>query len=113
MKMKKLMSLSLASLLAASAAWAAGDQAAAPSNQASATQATVMTEGEVRKVDLENKKITLKHGEIKNLDMPGMTMVFQVKDTAKLSTLGPGDKMRFHAERAGGAIVITDIEAAK
>ena len=41
-----------------------------------------MTEAEVRKVDLDAKKITLKHGPIKNLDMPGMTMVFQVKDAA-------------------------------
>ena len=43
-----------------------------------------MTDGEVRKIDKENNKITLKHGEIKNLEMPGMTMVFAVKDDAFL-----------------------------
>ena len=43
-----------------------------------------MTDGEVRNIDKETKKITLKHGEIKNLEMPGMTMVFQVKDPAML-----------------------------
>lgn len=74
---------------------------------------TEMTEGEVRKIDKANKKITIKHGEIKNLDMPGMTMVFQVKDPAMLDTLKAGDKVKFRAEKAGGAIVITDIQSVK
>ncbi len=72
-----------------------------------------MTDGEIRKVDMENKKITIKHGEIKNLDMPGMTMVFQVKDPAMLGKVKTGDKVRFAAEKAGGAIVVTDIQQAK
>ena len=72
-----------------------------------------MAEGEIRKVDLDNKKITIKHGEIKNLDMPGMTMVFQVKDPALLEKAKAGDKIRFKAEKSGGALVVTDIEAAQ
>ncbi len=72
-----------------------------------------MTEGEIRKVDMDNKKITIKHGEIKNLDMPGMTMVFQVKDDAMLNRVKAGDKVRFTAEKMGGAMVVTDIQAAK
>ena len=72
-----------------------------------------MTEGEVRKIDKEAKKITLKHGDIKNLDMPGMTMVFQVKDAALLDKVKVGDKVTFTAEKADGAIVVTSIEAAK
>ncbi len=72
-----------------------------------------MTEGEVRKIDKEAKKITLKHGDIKNLDMPGMTMVFQVKDAALLDKVKAGDKVMFTAEKADGAIVVTAIEAAK
>ena len=72
-----------------------------------------MAEGEIRKVDMDPKKITIKHGEIKNLDMPGMTMVFQVKDPALLEKVKAGDKVRFKAEKAGGAIVVTDIEPAK
>ena len=72
-----------------------------------------MTEAEVRKVDVENKKITLKHGEIKNLDMPGMTMVFQVKDPAMLDKVKAGDKVRFKAEKSNGAIVVTDMQPAK
>ncbi len=69
-----------------------------------------MTDGEVRKIDKETKKITIKHGEIKNLDMPGMTMVFQVKDVALLDPVKVGDKVKFVAEKAGGAIVVTDIQ---
>ena len=82
-----------------------------------ATQAAAgtaaMTEGEVRKIDKENKKITLRHGEIKNLEMPGMTMVFQVKDPAMLDAVKAGDKVQFRAERAGGALVVTDIQLAE
>ena len=74
---------------------------------------TEMTEGEVRKIDADTKKITLKHGEIKNLGMPGMTMVFQVQDPAMLDTVKTGDKVRFNVEKAGGAMVITRIETAK
>ena len=80
---------------------------------AKAALATDLTDGEVRKVDSDNQKITLKHGEIKNLDMPGMTMVFQVKDPALLNKVKAGDKIRFRAERSNGAIVVTVIETAK
>lgn len=72
-----------------------------------------MTEGEIRKVDLDTQKITIKHGPIKNLEMPGMTMVFQVKDPALLAKVKTGDKIRFQAEKSGGAMVVTAIEAAK
>ena len=73
------------------------------------------TEAEVRKIDKDAKKITLKHGPIKNLDMPGMTMVFQVKDAAlldKLAQLTPGDKIMFTAEQEQGAFVVTGAEKA-
>lgn len=79
----------------------------------SSTAVGDMTEGEVRKVDMETKKITLKHGEIKSLGMPGMTMVFQVKDPTMLDALKAGDKVKFNAERAGGALVVTHIETVK
>jgi len=72
-----------------------------------------MADGEIRKVDMDNKKITIKHGEIKNLDMPGMTMVFQVKDPAMLTSVKTGDKVRFKAEKSGGAIVVTEIQPAR
>ena len=72
-----------------------------------------MTDGEVRKIDKENNKITLKHGEIKNLEMPGMTMVFQVKDAAMLDRVKAGDKVMFKAEKANGALVVTEIQTVK
>jgi uncharacterized cupredoxin-like copper-binding protein len=72
-----------------------------------------MTEGEVRKVDKDAQKLTIRHGPIRNLDMPGMTMVFQVRDPAQLADLQPGDKIRFRAEHAGGAFVATEIQPAK
>ena len=72
-----------------------------------------MADGEVRKVDKETKKITLKHGVIKSLDMPGMTMVFGVKDAAMLDGLKAGDKIKFKAEQVGSAITVTEIQPVK
>jgi Cu/Ag efflux protein CusF len=77
-----------------------------------ATQASgAMAEGEVRKVDKDAKKITIKHGPLTKLDMPAMTMVFQVKDPAMLNQVKAGDKIRFDAEKVGGGFVVTKIEA--
>ena len=78
-----------------------------------ASFATHLTDGEVRKIDKDNQKITLKHGELKNLGMPAMTMVFQVKDPAVLEKVKTGDKVRFAADKAGSGFVVTEIEAAK
>ena len=72
-----------------------------------------MTDGEVRKVDKDTGKVTLKHGAIRNLDMPPMTMVFVVKDKAMLDALKPGDKVRFKAVDAGGQLILTEIQAVK
>jgi Cu/Ag efflux protein CusF len=70
------------------------------------------TEGEVRKIDKAQAKVTLRHGEIKNLDMPPMTMVFRVKDAKVLDTLAVGDKVKFAAEEVNGQVVITQIAKA-
>ena len=64
----------------------------------------------MRRIDKAAAKVTLKHGEIKNLDMPGMTMVFQVKDAAMLDAVKVGDKVRFHVEKQGGAFVVTEMQ---
>jgi Cu/Ag efflux protein CusF len=77
------------------------------------TQSSVMSAGEVRRVDKEAKKITLRHGPLENLDMPAMTMVFQVKDPALLDKVKVGDKVKFQAEKIGGAFTVVQIEAAK
>lgn len=72
-----------------------------------------MTDGEVRKVDKAAGKLTIKHGDIKNLDMPGMTMVFQVKDKAMLNKVKTGDKIKFKVVLENGKMVVTNIQAAK
>jgi Cu/Ag efflux protein CusF len=76
-------------------------------------QAAALADGEIRRVDKEAKKLTIKHGPIQNLDMPAMTMVFQVKDSAMLDQVKAGDKVRFQAEKVGGAYTVTRIEAAQ
>ncbi len=81
--------------------------AASAVNTASA--ASELSEGEVRKIDMENKKITLKHGPIKNLDMPGMTMVFRLRDAALPTGLKIGDKVQFSAVDDAGALVLTEL----
>ncbi|MCW5660049.1 MAG: copper-binding protein [Burkholderiaceae bacterium] len=78
-----------------------------------ASAATDMADGEVRKVDLEGGKVTLKHGEIKSLEMPGMTMVFAVKDKAMLEKLKTGDKVKFKAVNEGGKFTVTEIRSAQ
>ena len=72
-----------------------------------------MSEGEIRKVNKDAQKITIKHGPLKNLDMPPMTMVFRVRDAALLDAVKQGDKVMFNAENVGGQYVVTKIEAAK
>jgi len=72
-----------------------------------------ISEGEIRKVDPAAKKITIKHGELKNLDMPAMTMVFQVKDPAMLDKVKAGDKVKFRADKVNGAFTVIEIEAVK
>jgi len=72
-----------------------------------------MADGEVRKIDKAQAKITLRHGPIANLDMPGMTMVFKVADPKMLDTLNEGDKVKFSADRVNGAITVTAIEPVK
>ena len=88
-------------------------QTAPGSSQPSTTQTTQsLTDGEVRKVDLDAGKVTIRHGEIKHLDMPGMTMVFTAKDKSLLANLKPGDKIKFLVVNEGGRFMVTAIEPA-
>ncbi|MBC7733114.1 MAG: copper-binding protein [Bacteriovorax sp.] len=103
-----------ATLSSATTAQTASQPSRADNNAVAPTSASAsaMTDGEIRKVDKSAKKLTIKHGPIKNLDMPGMTMVFQVKDAALLDKVKAGDKVRFTAEMIGGSVVVTDIRTA-
>lgn len=76
-----------------------------------AQTAPAMTEGEVKKVDLEAGKVTIKHGFIKHLDMPGMTMVFTAKDKGLLTNLKPGDRVLFMVVSESGKMIVTGITA--
>lgn len=79
---------------------------------AGAVQAQDLTDGEVRKIDKDAGKLTLKHGPIKHMDMPGMTMVFQVNDKTLLDKVKVGEKVRFQVTSEQGRYVVTDIQAA-
>ena len=81
-----------------------------PSSPTSPVSQVETSEAEVRKVDLGAGKITLRHGEIKNLGMPPMTMVFQVKDKAFLNGLKAGDTVKFTADKIKGAYTVLSIE---
>lgn len=70
-------------------------------------------DGEVMRIDQEAGKITLKHGEIKNLDIPAMQMAFRVADPNWLKTLQLHDKVRFSADKVAGQFTITAIEVRK
>lgn len=72
--------------------------------------AQAIAEGVVRRIDLDNNKITIRHGEIKSLDMPPMTMVFVAKQPELLKSLQPGDDVEFEAFEANGQFSIGKIK---
>ncbi|MGO6838863.1 copper-binding protein [Rhizobium ruizarguesonis] len=88
--------ISLAALLSASAAFGACAQE--------------FTKGVVNKVDAKAKKVTIKHEDLKNLDMPAMTMVFRVEDSALLERLKEGSNIEFVAERVNGKLTVTEVK---
>lgn len=81
----------------------------AAGTEAKPATADGQSNGEVRKVDVEQGKVTLKHGPIESLGMPPMTMVFKVADPAMLGKLMVGDKVKFKADRVNGAFTVTEI----
>jgi len=109
--MKSSTPFALAASLLIAAAWPLA--AAAQSAPAHVMDSADMTSGEVKKIDKEAGKLTLKHGDIKNLDMPGMTMVFTVKDKTLLDPFKTGDKVKFMAISEGGKLVVTAIQPSK
>lgn len=77
-----------------------------------AAEESGMAEGEVRRIDAGQGKITIRHGEIKNLQMPPMTMVFKVRDPAMLDAVKKGDRILFRALQENGDLVIIEIAPA-
>ena len=92
---------------------AAADDTHHPKTQAQSAAAIGLAQGEVRKVDKEAGKVTIKHGPLTSLDMPAMTMVFRVKDPAMLDQIKAGDKINFAADKVDGAYTVMRIETAK
>lgn len=76
------------------------------------TAADDLSEGEITRWDPRTLKLSLRHGEIKNLGMPPMSMVFRVPDAAVVGSLQPGDKVRFRADQVNGAYTVTRVERA-
>lgn len=101
----------IATLLAALAMPMAGlAQSAAERGGTDISPSTAMVDGEVRRIDGVAGKITIRHGDIRHLDMPAMTMVFTVSDKALLARVKAGDKIRFMVVREGGRMVVTEIQ---
>ena len=118
MKCRKIIQALVGSILATGAVYFANAQSTATNGTTqgipmAAKPSTDLVDGEVRKIDKDAKKITLKHAEIPNLEMPGMTMVFQVKDPAMLDTVKVGDKVKFQAQKIDGALVVTNLQVEK
>lgn len=100
----------LATALGAQAQPAPASGAAQSAHPAAATAS--LSDGEIRKIDKEQGKLTLRHGPLQNLDMPPMTMVFKAADPKLLDGLKEGDKVKFSAEKLNGVFTVTAIQAA-
>ncbi|MFA1624684.1 copper-binding protein [Rhizobium mongolense] len=88
--------IGIAALLSASAAFGAFAQE--------------FTKGVVNKIDAKAKKVTIKHEDLKSLDMPAMTMVFRVENAALLEKLKEGSNIEFVAERVNGKLTVTEVK---
>lgn len=73
-------------------------------------QAARFTKGVVKKIDTKAKKVTIDHEDLKNLDMPAMTMVFRVGDDALFVKLKEGASIEFVADRVNGKLTVTEIK---
>ncbi len=110
---KILVGLIVAAGIPALATAAGHDHATEAATKAADTTVVLpQSDGEIKKVDKEAGKITIKHGRLANLDMPAMTMVFKVKDLAMLEQVKAGDKVKFTVEKINGAFTITALRAA-
>jgi Cu/Ag efflux protein CusF len=72
--------------------------------------AETWTKAEVKAVDAEQGKVTLKHEPITEMEMPAMTMVFRMVDPAKLEGLNEGDQIEFVAGNENGQLVVQDLK---
>ncbi len=113
--MKTIQKILLISAMSLGVTWPliSSAQAMMEHGKSSISGAATMTDGEVRRVDAAAGKVTIKHGDIKHLDMPGMTMVFTARDKRVLNNIKTGDKIKFMAVTEGGKFFVTDIQPEK
>jgi Cu/Ag efflux protein CusF len=112
----------LASVAVSSALFIAGANASAQTHEhagpemASATPGaadTALSVGEIKKIDKDTGKLTIQHGPLTNLNMPGMTMVFKAQNPSMLEQVKVGDNIHFQAENVNGSLTVTRLESAK
>jgi Cu/Ag efflux protein CusF len=112
--MKPVFPILLLGLALSLPAAAASHEAAMPMQLAAADRhhasAEELSSGTVKKVNGAQGTLTIRHGPMKNLDMPAMTMNFRVTKPVWLDRVKPGDRLRFHAEMADGQLTITRLE---
>ncbi len=72
-----------------------------------------LTDGVIKKIEPAANRITIAHGQIANLEMPPMTMMFKARTPALLKPWKAGDKIRFRAAEIKGVLTVVSIEAAK
>jgi len=77
---------------------------------AQSVAASPATDGVIRKVDHAAGTITVQHGPIESLGMAAMTMPYNVKDPAMLTSARPGDKIRMTVENIGGTFTIVALQ---
>lgn len=110
---RQLSAVVLALAVAAGTAFAQAAHDHSHGGNVQASQAKAVVNGEVRKVDTEQGKLTLAHDPIPNLGMPKMTMVFRVKDKTVLDQIKSGDKVKFAADRIDGQLTVTALQPEK
>ena len=101
------LALAAAPALAASHEHSGAHEHGAPGQPAGAAEEFI--DAEVRAIDRDNGKLTLKHGPIPRYEMAAMTMAFRVADPSLLSGLSTGDKVRFTLDKVNGRLVVSRI----
>lgn len=108
--MKRSLSTLLVTLFLALPAWADVGHISHDNAMVHAAMTTTLSEGQVKKIDKDQGRLTIKHGPLENLGMPAMTMVFRVQDASWLDQVKPDNRIRFLAEKVNGALTVTTLE---
>jgi Cu/Ag efflux protein CusF len=77
---------------------------------AEASKAPHPVAAEIKKIDLQAGKVTLKHGPIENLGMAAMTMAFPVKDRASLKNFNEGEAVTVMFDKVDGKPTVVDMQ---